>query len=125
MPEHAANPIKVSLLTPAGPLFAGPARYLRARSPEGRLGVLAGHTPLVALLVPDVLVIETETETRYYAVTGGVLEVRPGSEVVVLADVADKRQTAEAAEARLAELRAASATPENTTSTPALLAFGA
>jgi F-type H+-transporting ATPase subunit epsilon len=124
MPELATHAIKVSLLTPAGPLFTGPARYVRARSPEGRLGVLAGHTPLVALLVPDVLVIEAETETRYYAVTGGVLEVRPGSEVVVLADVADRRPTAEAAEERLAELRAASSTPDKAASTPAPLAFG-
>ena len=97
--------MQVSVLTPAGPAYIGPACEVRARSVEGGFGVLAGHAPLVAMLEPDVVVVRTETDIFYFAVIGGVIEVRPGSEVVVLADTADKRPTAEAAKARLAELQ--------------------
>ncbi len=59
---------------------------------EGEITVLPGHVPLVANLASGVItVIEKDTEW-YIAVSGGFIEVQPGSKVIVLADTAERAE---------------------------------
>lgn len=69
----------------------------------GQITVLPGHIPLVATLTPGEMVIYRGQQAEPYAVTGGFVEVKPGNNVVVLADACehveeiDERRAEEAA----------------------------
>jgi F-type H+-transporting ATPase subunit epsilon len=122
------------VVTPERELLAAPAREVIARSSEGFLTVLDGHTPLVSDVVPGEVRVELEDATVVHlAVHGGYLQVETGPGVgsedapggnptgratraTVLAgvaelaadiDVARAELARAAAEARAQELRAA------------------
>ena len=73
-------------------VFEGEAGYLLATGVDGELGILAGHSPLLATLAPGQLVIKDEVggpDKEVLFVGGGFLEVLP-DRVTVLADVAER-----------------------------------
>jgi F-type H+-transporting ATPase subunit epsilon len=59
---------------------------------EGEISVLAGHVPLVAVLVPGIITLASGKDEEYLAVSGGFIEVQPGSKVIVLADTAERAE---------------------------------
>ncbi|WP_201533820.1 F0F1 ATP synthase subunit epsilon [Psychrobacter ciconiae] len=69
-------------------LFSGEVTMLIATGSEGEVGVLAGHTPLITLLKPGAMRVQTANgDEEVIYVSGGVLEVQPKM-VTVLADTA-------------------------------------
>ncbi len=69
-------------------LFSGEITMLIATGSEGEVGVLAGHTPLITLLKPGAMRVQTANgDEEVIYVSGGVLEVQPKM-VTVLADTA-------------------------------------
>jgi len=56
---------------------------------DGSAGILAGHSNMIAALMPGTLTIRNGSEITEYAVTEGLLEVKQGS-VVILAFSAEK-----------------------------------
>ncbi len=86
-----------------GDLYSGEVKMLIAEGLDGQLGILAGHTPLITLLKPGTMRVETVNgEYEYIYISGGVLEVQP--EVVnVLADIAVRASNLD--EAKKAEKR--------------------
>lgn len=86
-------------------LFVGNVKMLIASGCNGEIGILRGHTPLITLLKPGVLRIQTDAgDEEVLYVGGGVLEVQPHS-VVVLADSAER--AANLNESKIAEARRA------------------
>lgn len=68
--------LQVELVAADRLVWSGQAKRVTARTSEGDLGVLSGHTPLLGLLVPGVVDIETtEGETWVAAVDDGFLSV--------------------------------------------------
>ncbi|NMP17820.1 F0F1 ATP synthase subunit epsilon [Thalassotalea sp. Y01] len=69
-------------------LFSGRIESLQISGSEGELGIMPGHAPLLTALKPGMarIVKQHGTEEVIY-LSGGMLEVQPGS-VTVLADVA-------------------------------------
>lgn len=59
---------------------------------EGEITVLPGHIPLVANLASGVITVITGGTEWYIAVSGGFVEVQPGSAVIVLADTAERAE---------------------------------
>lgn len=57
---------------------------------EGEITVLPGHVPLVAVLVPGMMTLFKGDQEEYLAVSGGFVEVQPGSKLIVLADTAER-----------------------------------
>lgn len=58
---------------------------------EGYLGVLAGHAPLIASLVPGEITLKRAShENEVMAVSGGFLEVTP-DHVTILADTLERQ----------------------------------
>ena len=79
----------ITLLTPEGKLYEGRATALTAPGVEGTFGVLARHQPMIAALKNGQLYITTEDEQRVqFRLEGGVLEVTPYHDVLILADTA-------------------------------------
>lgn len=81
--------IKVSVVTPNGPVFEQDAEMISVRAQSGELGILPGHIPMVAPLQIGALRIKTAKETELVAISGGFVEVRPDA-VTVLAQSAEQ-----------------------------------
>ena len=97
----------VELVSVEQPVWSGEANAVYARTPEGEIGVLPGHSPLLGELVPGWVVrIERADEPELrVAVHGGFLSVREDG-VSVLAEVAESAEEIDVARAREALQRA-------------------
>jgi F-type H+-transporting ATPase subunit epsilon len=91
----------VELVSVDKPIWSGEANAVYARTPEGEIGVLPGHAPLLASLVPGWIVrIERDNEPELrVAVHGGFLSVR-NEGVSVLAELAESAEQIDVARAR-------------------------
>lgn len=69
-------------------VWSGKATEVRARTVEGDLGVLPGHTPLMSLLVPGVVTISSDDGTAVHAVVGdGFISVAADRVSIISEDV--------------------------------------
>jgi len=55
----------------------------------GEITVLPNHIPLVANLVPGEIKYKSADKVDFFAVSGGVIEIKKDHEVIVLADTAE------------------------------------
>lgn len=100
--------IKVSVVTPNGPVFEQDAEMISVRAQSGELGILPGHIPMVAPLQIGALRIKTTAkETELVAISGGFVEVRPDA-VTVLAQSAEQASDIDVDRALKAKERAES-----------------
>ena len=95
----------VSIVTPEEEVWSGQADLVIARSPEGEFGIMRGHIPFLAALVPGLVTIVSGGSRKSYIVPGGFLEASRGGDdddyhVIVLADGAEEAGDIDAAEAR-------------------------
>jgi F-type H+-transporting ATPase subunit epsilon len=112
------NTFVASLVTPERMLLEEEVAAVFLRTAEGDAGFLAGHSPLIGVVVPGVVRFQrADGSEERAAVHGGFVQVG-GDTVVVLAPVAElsadidlerARRSLEAAHARLSELGSASA----------------
>ena len=73
---------------------------------SGVLGVLPRHAPLMTLIVPGELVVKKEGQPdRYFAVGGGVMEVRP-DKIILLARSGEEAEEIDIARAQQARREA-------------------
>ena len=72
---------------------------------EGYFGVLAGHTPLLALLGTGELWYRQGSELTYVSLSGGFAEVQP-DRVTILAQIAERSDEIDIARAEAAKRRA-------------------
>jgi F-type H+-transporting ATPase subunit epsilon len=79
---------------------------------EGEITVLPNHAGLVGLVVPGALTLREGKDEKYLAVTGGVIEVLPGSRCVILTDSADRAEDMVEEEIEKARQRAQAAFDE-------------
>ncbi|MCW2602953.1 MAG: atpC [Pseudonocardiales bacterium] len=93
--------MQVELVAVERPIWSGAATMVIARTSEGEIGILPGHSPLLAVLEAGWVVrIKPEAggELRF-AVHGGFLAVRDGS-VSILAESAESDDEIDLASAR-------------------------
>src|SRR5688500_19405590 len=91
----------VSIVTPEEEVWSGDADLVIGRSPEGEFGIMKGHIPFLAALVPGLVTIVSGGNRRSYIVPGGVLEASGSADnyhVIVLADGAEEAGDVDAAE---------------------------
>jgi F-type H+-transporting ATPase subunit epsilon len=93
----------VSIVTPEEEVWSGEADLVIGRSPEGEFGIMKGHIPFLAALVPGLVTIVSGGSRQAYLVPGGFLEASGPADdyhVIVLADGAEEVGEIDAAEAR-------------------------
>ena len=79
--------MKVAIYSLEQTLFEGEAQKLIAQTPLGEIAVLDNHLPMLSTIVaPLVTVVHASGERTVVALAGGILEVRPESQVVILAN---------------------------------------
>jgi F-type H+-transporting ATPase subunit epsilon len=97
----------VELVSVERALWSGDANAVYARTLEGELGILPGHTPLLGALAPGwiVRIDRADGDELRVAVHGGFLSVRKDG-VSVLAEIAEIADDIDTARARAALDRA-------------------
>ncbi|MBV7433977.1 F0F1 ATP synthase subunit epsilon [Cardiobacteriaceae bacterium TAE3-ERU3] len=87
-----AKTFKATVVSADRSLFEGSVSMIAASSIAGELGILAGHTPLLAALKPGQVRLTKENgEEEVLYVSGGVVEVQPGM-TMILADEAERAE---------------------------------
>jgi F-type H+-transporting ATPase subunit epsilon len=78
--------MEVQVVAPDGKLYAGPAEFLVARTVEGEIGILPGHTPILAQLVgPSEVKVKNGSTEQKFQIDGGFMSVKD-NKVIVLAE---------------------------------------
>ena len=79
--------MRVSIYSIHQTLFEGDAEKLICHTPQGQITVLDHHIPLISNLTgPSVEVVRADGAREKIPLSAGMLEVRPESEVVILAN---------------------------------------
>ncbi|HSM43406.1 MAG TPA: F0F1 ATP synthase subunit epsilon [Acidimicrobiia bacterium] len=93
-----AKPFRVDVVSPEATVWSGQATIVVARTPEGELGIMADHEPLMGALATGPVEIEAESgERTTIGVHGGFIQVLD-NQVTLITDRA--QVTTGAAEAR-------------------------
>ncbi len=95
--------MEVSIVSPESEIWSGGAQLVIARSPEGEFGIMRGHIPFLAALVPGRVAVVTGAQREEFFVPGGFLEAsgtRDDYHVIILADSAENLADIDVAEAR-------------------------
>lgn len=98
--------LSVSVVAVDRNVWSGTASMVVAKTPEGEIGIMGGHEPVLSLLVNGVVRISaTDGSKVIVAVHGGFLAM-DSNEVRVLAEIAELAQDIDLARAQAALLRA-------------------
>jgi len=97
--------VKVSVVTPDGPVYNGEAEMVSVKGIGGELGFLPNHIPFVTPLTINPVRLVNEGKTEYIAVHGGFVEVRP-EQITILAKAAELPSQIDVERARRAKQRA-------------------
>ena len=93
----------VTIVMPEGEVWKGSASLVIGRSPEGEFGIMRGHIPFLAALVPGRVSVISGSDRDEYFVPGGFLEASGTMDdyhVMVLADDAENLADIDVSEAR-------------------------
>ncbi|MGY4720410.1 F0F1 ATP synthase subunit epsilon [Naumannella cuiyingiana] len=110
MAEQAANELHVEVVSADRVVWSGEATMVVARTVEGDVGIMAGHAPMLSVMVPNgVEIVTTAGGREIVAVDGGFVSVAAGrvsilSEYATLAEeisLADAEKRLAAATSRL------------------------
>lgn len=105
--------LTVSVVSAERSIWEGVAKSVVAKTPEGEIGILPGHEPVLALLVESPLRIETtEGDKVWVAVHGGFFSV-DSNKVNVIAESAELAQDIDVERAKAALERARAAAIES------------
>jgi F-type H+-transporting ATPase subunit epsilon len=81
--------LDVRLVAQDRPLWSGGARLVVARTPEGDIGIMPGHEPVLSLLVDGVVRIEATSGEQINAVVHGGFFSVSRNQVAILAESAE------------------------------------
>ena len=119
-----AGKLNFEITTPERVVFSEEIDEVVLPTPQGEVGILPNHIPLVSLLSAGELRIKKGGETTYMAVSGGFIEVRP-DKVVVLADTAEHAEDIDEERAEEARKRAQELSQEKRTDAKEFAALSA
>ena len=98
--------IQVDIVSAEGEIFSGDATMFFAPASEGDLGIAPRHAPLLTMLKPGEVRVQTpDGKEQHFFVGGGALEVQP-TKITVLADTAVRANDIDEAAALAAKQRA-------------------
>ncbi len=79
--------LKVAIIGKDKIAYEGDAEAVFVPTKTGIIEIMPNHTQLVSALGAGEIIVKNGSNENKFSVTGGVLEVRPGSNVIILADV--------------------------------------
>lgn len=97
---------KLRVLTPEKIFFEGETEQLIAKTTSGYVGILKGHAPYVASIVPSEMKIKIGSEFRSAAISDGVVKVSEDNAVTVLTSAVEWSDEIDIARAERSKARA-------------------
>lgn len=106
--------LQVSVVAVDRNVWSGAAKSIVAKTPEGEIGILPNHEPVLSLLVNGVVRIEALDGTKVVVAVHGGFIAMDNNDVRVLAEVAELAQDIDLdrAQAALARAKSGEETPE-------------
>lgn len=98
--------LKFKIVTPEKVVFEQEIDSVTLPTQTGQITVLPNHVPLLSALQAGEMIIKTDSKEIPLAIAGGFVEVKPGSEVVVLTENAEHAEEIDIARAKQAHQRA-------------------
>jgi F-type H+-transporting ATPase subunit epsilon len=86
----AKHTINFKIITPEKIVYSDIIDKVTIPTESGEITVLANHQPIVSILVPGEMRIQKDGKTIPLSVSTGFIEIRPKSEVYILADTAER-----------------------------------
>ena len=102
----ADKKIRFKIATPERVVYESEVDSVTCPTEMGEVTILPNHIPLVANLKAGELKTLQDGQEKFFALSGGFLEVRPQNEIVVLADAAEASEEIDTARAEEARQRA-------------------
>ncbi len=78
--------LTIKIVTPERTLFEGESSSISVMTETGEVTILPGHVPLASLLRAG----EVRIDNQVFAISTGLLEVKTGNQVMILADTAER-----------------------------------
>lgn len=100
-----AERLNFEITTPERIVYTDEVDEVILPTPQGEIGILPHHIPLVSLLTAGEIRIKKGSETIHMATSGGFIQVKP-NKVLVLADTAEQAEEIDEARAEEARKRA-------------------
>lgn len=101
--------LNVAVVSAERAIWSGTAKSIVAKTPEGEIGILPGHEPVLAVLVESPLrIVEADGTKLAVAVHGGFFSV-DGDTVNIIAEVAELAESIDLDRAKAALERAKAA----------------
>lgn len=97
-----AKTFQVDVVSPEQTVWSGEATFVIARTPDGELGILADHEPVMAALETGAVMIEAGSERTTIGVHGGFLQILD-NQVTLLTDRATLAEGGREEAVRMAE----------------------
>ncbi|MEK7572501.1 MAG: hypothetical protein AAB493_01440 [Patescibacteria group bacterium] len=79
--------LKVAIIAKDKIAYEGEADAVFAPTQTGIIEILPNHTQLVSALAKGEIILKIENREEKFNISGGVLEVRKKSNVIILADI--------------------------------------
>ena len=98
--------IDFRIVTLEGLIYEGEIDKVTIPTTSGEITVLANHAPMVSVLKAGELAVHKSDHTVGMAVSGGIIEIRPDSEVYIMADTAERAEDIDLSRAEEAKKRA-------------------
>lgn len=98
--------LNLEITTPERTVYKEEVDGVTVPTREGEITVLPNHASLVGLVVPGALTVHANGNESYIAVSGGAVEILPGSRCIILTDSADRAEELVVEEIEKAKARA-------------------
>lgn len=98
--------IEFKVVTPGGITYADSIEKVTIPTQAGEVTILPSHAPMVSILTAGELLVHKDGAVVALAVSSGIIEIRPDSEVYVMADTAERAEDIDIARAEEARKRA-------------------
>ena len=82
----------LEIITPFQIIYQQRVKHIRLPGTEGYFGVMANHAPLVTSLRIGELKVDLINETKFFATSGGIVEVLPDKTTVLVETAEDATQ---------------------------------
>ena len=74
----------LEILTPEKDIFTGVASLVQLPGVDGLFAIFDKHAPMIAALKQGTVRVETPGGTKYFEITGGVLEVKRNKALILV-----------------------------------------
>jgi len=74
----------LEIITPQKIIYQQQVKHIRLAGTDGYFGIMAGHAPFITSLAIGEIKVDLEHDTKYFATSGGVVEVLPHKTTVLV-----------------------------------------